>query len=380
MNDIKSVTFFMEECKRMRLPVLGPSVNESYYKFSVNKDNAVRFGMGAIKGVGHGAVKTIVENRKEGGHYKSIFDLAKRVDLRAANKKSFEGLAYAGGFDCFEDTHRAQYFANDGDGITFLEKAMRYGAKYQENENSAQVSLFGESSDVQIPEPQVPPCEEWGTMEKLSREKEVVGIYISGHPLDDFKIEMKNFCNGTISVFNDLQSIVNREITFGGVVTDVQHRISKQGKGWALFTIEDYTDSYEFRIFGEDYLKFRHFFVVNSFVYVRAYVREGWTNRETGQKGDPRIQFNNFQLLHDVMETYAKKLSIQLNIHDLEADVIKQLQDLIRMHEGNKNLNFLVYDNSEKLKLTMPSRKQKVKISQELLNELKDLDVNYKLN
>ncbi|MDY2585835.1 DNA polymerase III subunit alpha [Winogradskyella aquimaris] len=380
MNDIKSVTFFMEECKRMRLPVLGPSVNESYYKFSVNKDNAVRFGMGAIKGVGHGAVKTIVENRKEGGHYKSIFDLAKRVDLRAANKKSFEGLAYAGGFDCFEDTHRAQYFANDGDGITFLEKAMRYGAKYQENENSAQVSLFGESSDVQIPEPQVPPCEEWGTMEKLSREKEVVGIYISGHPLDDFKIEMKNFCNGTISVFNDLQSIVNREITFGGVVTDVQHRISKQGKGWALFTIEDYTDSYEFRIFGEDYLKFRHFFVVNSFVYVRAYVREGWTNRETGQKGDPRIQFNNFQLLHDVMETYAKKLSIQLNIHDLEADVIKQLQDLIRMHEGNKNLNFLVYDNSEKLKLTMPSRKQKVKISQELLYELKDLDVKYKLN
>ncbi|GAB4158673.1 MAG: DNA polymerase III subunit alpha [Winogradskyella sp.] len=380
MNDIKSVTFFMEECKRMRLPVLGPSVNESYYKFSVNKDNAVRFGMGAIKGVGHGAVKTIVENRKEGGHYKSIFDLAKRVDLRAANKKSFEGLAYAGGFDCFEGTHRAQYFANDGDGITFLEKAMRYGAKYQENENSAQVSLFGESSDVQIPEPQVPPCEEWGTMEKLSREKEVVGIYISGHPLDDFKIEMKNFCNGTISVFKDLQAVVNREITFGGVVTDVQHRVSKQGKGWAAFTIEDYTDSYEFRIFGEDYLKFRHFFVVNSFVYVRAFIREGWTNRETGQKGDPRIQFNNFQLLHDVMETYAKKLSIQLNIQDLEADVIKQLQDLIRMHEGNKNLNFLVYDNSEKLKLTMPSRKQKVRISQELLNELKDLDVNYKLN
>jgi len=380
MNDIKSVTFFMEECKRMRLPVLGPSVNESYYKFSVNQDNAVRFGMGAIKGVGHGAVKTIVENRKEGGNYKSIFDLAKRVDLRAANKKSFEGLAYAGGFDCFEDTHRAQYFAHEGDGITFLEKAMKYGAKHQENENSAQVSLFGEASGVEIAEPQVPPCEDWGTMEKLSREREVVGIYISGHPLDDFKIEMKNFCNGTISVFNDLEAVVNREITFGGVVTDVQHRVSKQGKGWALFTIEDYTDSYEFRIFGEDYLKFRHFFVVNSFVYVRAFVREGWTNRDTGKKGDPRIQFNNFQLLHDVMETYARKLSIQLNIHDLQKDTILKLQDLIRMHEGTKSLNFLVYDNSEKLKLTMPSRIQKIKISQELLKELKGLDVKYKLN
>ena len=380
MNDIKSVTFFMEECKRMRLPVLGPDVNESYYKFSVNKDNAVRFGMGAIKGVGHGAVKTIVENRKEDGNYKSIFDLAKRIDLRAANKKSFEGLANAGGFDCFTDTHRAQYFAHEGDNITFLEKAIRYGAKYQENENSAQVSLFGDSSEVQIPEPQVPPCEEWGTMEKLSREKEVVGIYISGHPLDDFKIEMKTFCNGTISVFSDLHSIVNKEITFGGVVTDVQHRVSKQGKGWAAFTIEDYTDSYEFRIFGEDYLKYRHFLVQNSFVYVRAYVREGWTNRETGQKGEPRIQFNNFQLLHDVMETYAKKLSIQLNIDDLEKDTVSNLQDLLGMHIGNHNLNFVVYDQAEKLKLNMPSRKQKVKISQELLNELHELDVRYKLN
>ncbi len=380
MNDIKSVTFFMEECKRMRLPVLGPDINESYYKFSVNKDNAVRFGMGAIKGVGHGAVKTIVENRKENGNYKSIFDLAKRVDLRAANKKSFEGLANAGGFDCFTDTHRAQYFAHEGDNITFLEKAMKYGAKHQENENSAQVSLFGEASGVQIAEPEVPPCEDWGTMEKLSREKEVVGIYISGHPLDDFRIEMKTFCNGTISVFNDLETIVNREITFGGVVTDVQHRVSKQGKGWALFTIEDYTDSYEFRIFGEDYLKFRHFFVINSFVYVRAFIKEGWVNRDTGKKGDPRIQFNSFQLLHDVMDTYAKKLSIQLNIDDLEKDKIAHLQDIFRMHDGNNALNFLVYDNTDKLKLTMPSRKQKIKISQELLNTLEEHDVMYKLN
>ena len=379
MNDIKSVTFFMEECKRMRLPVLGPSVNESFYKFSVNKDNAVRFGMGAIKGVGHGAVKTIVENRKD-GHYKSIFDLAKRIDLRAANKKAFEGLANAGGFDCFTDTHRAQYFAHDGDGITFLEKAVKYGAKHQENENSAQVSLFGEASDVQIAEPQVPPCEDWGTMEKLSREREVVGIYISGHPLDDFSIEMKTFCNGTVALFNNLEDIVNKEVTFGGVVTDVQHRVSKQGKGWALFTIEDYTDSFEFRIFGEDYLKFRHFFVINSFVYVRAFVREGWTNRDTGKKGDPRIQFNSFQLLHDVMDTYAKKLSIQLNIRDLEKDTVSILYDLVKTHEGNQTLNFVVYDNAEKIKVQMPSRKNKIKISQELLNQLTEHDVMYKLN
>ncbi|MDU8885012.1 DNA polymerase III subunit alpha [Yeosuana sp. MJ-SS3] len=380
MNDIKQVTFFMEECKRMKLKVLGPDVNESYYKFSVNKDYAVRFGMGAIKGVGHGAVKTIVENRKQDGNYKSIFDLSKRIDLRAANKKAFENLALAGGFDCFKETHRAQYFHDEGDGITFLEKAIRYGSKHQENENSAQVSLFDDASEVQIAEPQVPPCEEWGTMEKLAREKEVVGVYISGHPLDDFKTEMNTFCNASLALLSDLEAFVNKELVFGGVVTDVQHRVSRQGKGWALFTVEDYTDSYEFRIFGEEYLKFRHFLMKNNFVFVRVFIKEGWTNRETGKKGEPRMQFNNFQLLQDVMETYAKKLSIKLNIQDIKEEKIVELKDLLHLHQGNHALNFVIYDNSESIKLQLPSRKQKVKISQELLDELENNDVFYKLN
>lgn len=380
MNDIKSVTFFMEECKRMRLHVLGPDINESYYKFSVNKDNAIRFGMGAIKGVGHGAVKTIVQNRKKDGNYKSIFDLTKRIDLRAANKKAFENLALAGGFDCFTNTHRAQYFHKNGDEISFLEKAIRYGNKYQENENSAQVSLFGDSSEVQIAEPEVPPCEEWGTMEKLAREKEVVGIYISGHPLDDFKTEMNTFCNGTVGMFNDLEAYVNREICFGGVVTDVQHRISRQGKGWALFTVDDYTDSFEFKIFGEEYLKYRHFLMKNNFIYVRTFIRDGWINRDTGKKGDPRMQFNSFQLLHDVMDTMAKKLSIQLNIDDIRQDKIDSIKDLLHMHKGSHALNFVVYDHEESIKLQMLSRKHKVKISQELLDELAEQDLHYKLN
>ncbi|NND11578.1 MAG: DNA polymerase III subunit alpha, partial [Flavobacteriaceae bacterium] len=380
MNDIKQVTFFMEECKRMKLNVLGPDVNESYYKFSVNKDNAIRFGMGAVKGVGAGAVKTIVATRKEKGAYKSIFDMAKRIDLRAANKKAFENLANAGGFDCFADTHRAQYFQDDGDGITFLEKVIRYANKFQENENSAQVSLFGDASEVQIAEPEVPPCEEWGTMEKLAREKEVVGIYISGHPLDDFRIEMDTFCNATLAHFENLENCINKEMTFGGVVSDVQHRISKNGKGWALFTVEDYSDSKEFRIFGEEYLKFRHFFVKNSFVHVRVYVREGWTNRDTGKKGEPRIQFNDFKLLHDVMDSHARKLSVQLDINDLKEARIKKLDELFNLHKGNQPLNFVVFDMEDKLKLHMPSRKKKVRISQELLEELANENVNYKLN
>ena len=380
MNDIKQVTFFMEECKRMGLDVLGPDVNESFYKFAVNDAGAVRFGMGAVKGVGRGAVETIVENRKDVGPYKSVFDFAKRIDLRAANKKAFENLAVAGGFDSFGTTHRAQYFHEEGDGITFLEKVIKYGAKYQENENSSQVSLFGDASEVQIPEPVVPPCEEWGTMEKLRREKEVVGIYISGHPLDDFKTEIKAFCNANIGCVNDLPSYVNRELTFAGVITDVQHRVSKNGKGWAAFTMEDYTDSFEFRIFGEEYLKFRHFLMINSFAYVKLFVRDGWTNKETGKKGDPRMQFNSFMLLQEVMETYARKLTIKLNIAELKEEKVKTLKDTFENHKGEHAINFVVYEMQEKIKVNLNSRRQKVHISSELLQLLEQQDVHFKLN
>ncbi len=380
MNDIKQVTFFMEECKRMGLQVLGPDVNESYYKFAVNKDNAVRFGMGAIKGVGRSAVETIVENRKNDGPYRSIFDLAKRVDLRSANKKAFENLALAGGFDSFTNTHRAQYFHDEGDGITFLEKAVKYGSKYQENENSSQVSLFGDASEVQIPEPVVPPCEEWGTMEKLRREKEVVGIYISGHPLDDFKKEITAFCNADVSALSNLEAHVNRELSVAGVITDVQHRVSKNGKGWGLFTLEDYNESYEFRIFGEEYLKFRHFLMINSFVYIKAFVREGWVNRDTGKKGEPRLQFNDFKQLQDVMDAFAKKLTIKLDIDRLQEQRIKALKDTLRSYKGEHSLNFEIYEMEEEIKLKLSSRKQKVKINSELLSELEAHEIHYQLN
>lgn len=380
MNDIKQVTFFMEECKRMGLDVLGPDVNESYYKFAVNQTGAVRFGMGAVKGVGRSAVETIVEHRKKEGNFHSVFDLAKRIDLRSANKKAFENLAVAGGFDSFGTTHRAQYFHTEGDSITFLEKVIKSAAKYQENKNSSQMDMFGGISEAQIPEPVVPPCEEWGTMEKLRREKEVVGIYISGHPLDDFKTEITAFCNAGISHLTDMDSYLNRELTVAGVITDVQHRISKNGKGWAAFTMEDYTDSFEFRIFGEEYLKFRHFLMINSFVYAKIFIKEGWVNRDTGKKGDPRMQFNGFILLQEVMETYARKLTIKLNIDKLEEKGIYELKDTLTLHKGDHPINFVIYEMQEEIKVNLSSRKQKVQISSELLQELEKQEVHFKLN
>ena len=379
MNDIKSVSFFMEECRRMGLAVLGPDLNESYLKFSVNKEGAVRFGMAAVKGVGASAVRAIIEERKENGNYTSIFDLAKRVDLRAANKKSFDSLVKAGAFDSFEDTHRAQYFAVDEKGITFLERAMKFGSKYQENENSAQVSMFGEASNIQFPEPDIPTCETWGTMELLSQEKEVIGIYISAHPLDDFKNEMI-FCNATLKDFKgDLQKIVGNNLSFAGIVTDVQHRVSKAGKGWALFTIEDYGDSYEFRVFGEEYLKFKHFFVPNSFLFIRTTIQAGWTSKE-GVVGEPRMKFIDFKLLHDIMDELCKKITIKISVDAINEKTILDLESILKNNLGKQSLKFTIWDAKEKIEVNLPSRNTKVKISNELLSILEKQQINFKLN
>ena len=380
MNDIKKVTFFMEECKRMKVPVLGPDVNESYYKFSVNKDSAIRFGLGAIKGVGGSAVDSVVTERKQNGPFLSVFDLSRRIDLKAVNKKSFESMANAGAFDCFEGIHRAQYFFNSGDGQNFLEKALRYGNRYQDNKNAAQVSLFGDSSEVQMPEPEIPDCPEWGAMEKLAREKEVVGIYISGHPLDDFRVELNTFCYASLELMHELSTLINKDLSFGGVITDVQHRINTKGLGWASFVLEDYTDSYTFRIFGEDYLRFRHLLVANSFIYVRAHVKAGWDNKETGKAGDPRITFTNIQLLQGVMDAMAEKLSIQLDLKDIDQKLINMLSSIVDEHRGKHNLRIDVFDMEESIKLSLPSKNYKVNISQDLLKELEDQQIHYKLN
>jgi DNA polymerase-3 subunit alpha len=424
MSDIKQVSFFMEECKRMGLQVLGPDVNESFYKFTVNENYAVRFGIGAVKGVGMAAVQTIVDNRKD-GKYKSIFDLTKRIDLRSANKKALENLILAGGFDSFQGVIRAQYFHDDGDGITFYEKAIRYGVKFQENENSSQVSLFGESSDVQIAEPVVPPCEDWSTMEKLAKEKEVVGIYLSGHPLDDFKNEMKYFCNSRLETLRDLVSHVNKNLCFGGIITNVQHRVAKNGKGWATFVLEGYDESYEFKIFGEEYMKSRHYLIPNSFTYIKVLVKEGWPDKETGKKGEPRLQFMDFKILQDVLGIFAKKLIIHININDLHSDFIHRLSTVFQENKGDNTVVFevmelekinhqvevvpqmvadlndsvddVVFDEENPqdpeieliteieeikviTKLEMPSRKLKIKISNELLFELEKMQVDFRLN
>ncbi|WP_028296640.1 DNA polymerase III subunit alpha [Olivibacter sitiensis] len=377
MNDIKQVSFFMEECKRMGLKVLGPDVNESYYKFTVNEQGAIRFGMGAVKGVGAGAVDTIVQSRKE-APYKSIFDLAKRVDLRAANKKAMENLVLAGGFDCFIGTHRAQYLHDDGDGSTPLEKALKYGAKYKENENSAQVSLFGASSEVEIPEPIIQPCEPWGTMEKLAKEKDVVGIYISGHPLDDYRHVLGKYCNTeNLAVFNQLDKGGDFAFKVGGILSTVRHMVTKDGRGWAIFRLEGYDDGHEFTIFKDEYLKFKHHLVPNNYLYVKGSV--SFFSSPDGSKRS-RVSFSDFLDLRDVLEKQSKGILVTMDIHHLTEQLLTDMNHIFSSYVGNKELQFRVIDPKDRISVHMPSKKCKINICNELLTALDEQEINYMLS
>ena len=379
MNDIKQVSFFMEECKHMNINVLGPDVNESFYKFTVNDDNAIRFGMGAVKGVGESAVSAIIESRKE-SKYNSIFDFAKRVDLRSANKKAFDSLVLAGAFDSIDSAHRAQYFCENEEGQTFIEKAIRFGSKYQERKNSAQTNLFADFGEMSLAEPEFPQCENWTKLNQLKKEKDVVGIYISGHPLDEYMDSVRFFSNIKLNDLKNLNPLIDKEVRIAGIIGEVEHKISKNGKGWATFILEDYYESYELRIFGEEYLKFKHFLIENNFVCLKMFVKEGWKDRESGRVGDPRIQYLSFHQLQDSLSANAKRILIKVEAHLLEENHIKLFKDILKKHKGDQDVIFNVLGNGDGLRLNLSSPKQKVKITEKLLKTLKKNKFEFRLN
>ena len=378
MNDIKQVSFFMEECKRMGITVLGPDINESYYKFNVNDDKAIRFGMGAVKGVGKGAVETIVENRKD-DKYDDIFDFAKRIDLRLANKKTFENLVLAGGLDSFK-LNRSQYFNLDNEGLSYIEKAIKFGSKYQESVNSSQINLFGEDSDDMSINPVIPECDEWINLEKLKKEREVVGIYISAHPLDDFVRELNNFTSTGLTTLNDLNKLVNKDFYVGGIINEVEHLVSKTGNGFAVFSFEDFNDQYKFRIFGEEYLKYKHLLEENKILRLRLTVREGWVNKDTGRVGEPRIQFLNVELMDGIIDSNSKKITLRVDSTAIVNDNIKKLKSTLSKFKGSSPVYFDIHDSKNEFKLNMISEDTKVNISKELLISLEEDEFSYKLN
>ena len=370
MSDLKAVTFFMEECRRIGVAVLGPSVNESLLRFSVNNEEAVRFGMGGMKGVGENAVREIISQREENGAYKNLFDLLERIDLRQANRKTIECLILGGAMDDFANTHRAMYFAEEEGGRTFVEKAIKYIQNKKNDAESAQASLFGEGSAEELPPPKMPEVPQWPSIIALKKEKEINGMYLSSHPLDDYRVEIKYFCSAELNRLNNVESVIGREVTVAGIVTDAQHRISKMGKGWGIFRMEDFTGDYEFKLFGEDYLKFKHYFENEQLLYVKARGRK--FNQRQGEGFVERLSVDvaDVSLLGDILEKSSKSLDVQVALDRLDTKLVDELHDILKMYPGKKRIKLHIIDTDEELDVKLPVKDFKVAIDKGLLNEL----------
>ncbi|MDJ1497989.1 DNA polymerase III subunit alpha [Cytophagaceae bacterium DM2B3-1] len=371
LGNIEKITFFMEECKRAGIPVLGPDVNESSIVFDVNKAGQIRFGLGAIKGAGEAAVGDLINERETNGPYKDIFDLTKRVNLRTVNKKTFESLAYGGAFDSF-GLHRAQYFADNGG--TLIEKAIKFGNQAQSEKGKIQQSLFGGADGGgELPPPRVMPCEQWTEIERLKHEKEVVGFYISGHPLDQYRIEMSQFA---ITPIDQVENFKNREINIAGIITKTGTRISKSGNPFTIFTLEDYNASMEIALFGENHVKFANYLQEGGFIFIKGKYEPRFFNSTDQFEFKPQ----QMQLLSEMRQKLCKGVQLSLDLTTINATVISKLADLAKNYPGDCELRISLSDSREKMQVEGKSRLYRINPSNELIKEIEEMDgVVYKL-
>jgi len=368
-GSIEKVTFFMDECKSMGIPVLGPDVNESAILFNVNKQGQIRFGLGAVKGVGDVAADAIIAERNVAGAYKSLFNLTSRVSLRACNKRALESLAYAGGFDAFTNLHRAQYFyVPAGEQNNLIEKSIRYGQSLQEGKNSAQVNMFGEVEEVSYPEPVVIPSEAWGQIEQLKYEKEVVGLYLSGHPLDSYKFEIDTFCNTNLEALKTPETLVNKELYFAGIMTQVFHKVAKNGNPYGTFSLEDYDSNLGFSMFQANYGSFKSMMVEGAYVFVAARVEyNDW-------RKNFEIKITNIQYLSDIRTQKIKGIQLITKIDDLSTALVDRLFHITGVNPGLADMRFIVVDDTMQSGSTeIITKKFKVEPSNQLMQQIREL-------
>ena len=365
ISDIKKITTLMDETRRMGIQVLGPDINESHIKFTVNREGHIRFGLGAIKGVGESAANTIIEERELNGPFTSIFNFVERVKLTTVNKKNLEALAAAGAFDTYPDISRGQYFATDTKGVSFIENLVRYGNIFQSKENASQPSLFGGEGAPAIARPEIPRSDNWSNLERLNKEKELVGIYLSAHPLDDYRLEIEHFCNADLSEFQDLRNLMNREITVAGIVTEVRNGTTKNGNPYGSLTLQDYTDSYRFTFFSNDYVNFNKFFTEGFFLMITGKVQSRFND-----PGLLEFKVKNINLLSTARNELIQSITLHIPLHLVNDEFISQLNRAIGDARGNVKIGFTIYDPAEKHSVEMFSRSRKVEITAELLRFL----------
>jgi DNA polymerase-3 subunit alpha len=376
MNDLKQVTFFIEECRRMGIHVLGPDVNESVHRFTVNAEGSIRFGLGAIKGLGSSPVEEILTQRNTQGEFNSIFDFASRLNPRVLTKSTLESIAYAGGFDAFGSHHRAQFFHLEQNGRTFLDTVIRYGKEYQVSSQSPQGTIWdglelGESDMVYLPIPQAPNVSEWGSIYKLKKEKEVVGIYLSGHPLDDFKIDIESFCNGTVSMLNNMEDFKGRDLVIPGVIAEVEHRQTRNGENFGTLILEDYTDSYKLFLWRESYLKFKHFLEPGSFLAVMGRVEQ------SRRRNELEFVLSKIELLPSLRERRSKGVRLQVPLKSVTVDFVNELNKLCLNFPGNCPLQIRLSDGLDGTEVNMVSRAVRVAPENDFFKALERLAISY---
>lgn len=380
-GSIEKITFFMEECRRMGLKVLGPDINESLKGFAVNKKGEIRFGLGGLKGVGEAAIESIIEERNKKGNYTTVFDLIKRVNQRSVNKKTLESLVYAGAFDCFTQFHRAQYFHKpEGDTVTGLERVIKFGNVFQTQANSTANTLFGDMQMPEITPPRLPECEPWSLTEQLEHEKEVMGIFISGHPLDNFKFEMRYYGITPIDVFNEFKEAVLthanpfRQFRLAGLVAEAQHRISRNGKQFGIFALEDYSGKMEIALFGEDYVKYKDHFQPGNLLFVTGSFKTRWNN-------DKEFEFKvaSVCLLETIKRTMTKQVQIEVHPQMVTEEMISFIEKNVKRHPGKTGFKINISDPKTKYRITLYSVEKGIEmnddLSEYLLNNT-DVDVS----
>ena len=376
ISDIKKITVMMEETRRMGMEVLGPDVNESLLHFTVNRNGNIRFGLGAIKGVGESAVLHLIEEREKNGPYRDIYDLAERTNLNTLNKKMLESMVVSGALDSLPGLTRAQYFSADGKGSSFLESLIRYGNSVKNIRNSTQQSLFGDSGGFELVRPEPAPCPEWSKLERLNKEKQVIGIYLSSHPLDDFRLEINTFCNATLADLQNLSEFANREVCVAGLVTDTRSGVTKNGKPFGGFTLQDYTDSFSFLLFDKEYVSFSNFFNTDYQLLIKGKVQARFYNPE-----ELELRIKEIHLLSAVREDLINSITIKVKTELVNPELITTLKLLISENPGNKTLKFLLIDHDDKITLPLFSRSIKAGITNELIGWLEDNpELDFKVN
>jgi DNA polymerase-3 subunit alpha len=376
LNNITEITKFMDECKAMGMNVLCPDVNESFLKFSVNKAGDVRFGLAAIKSVGQGAVADIIEERSKNGPFVDIFDFVERVNLSSCNKKNIEALALSGAFDSLPGMHREQFLAMNSKGEEFLDTLIRYGNKYQQDKQETMTSLFGDDSSFQIARPEIPHAPRWSDLEKLNRERDLIGIYLSAHPLDDYEFILKYVCSADTLKLQDLDALNGLDISFGGIITTVREGQTKRGSPYTIFKIEDYSGSYEIALFSEDSVNFGRYARIGLSVYIQAKVQPKRYRQE-----ELEVKITSIGLLSEMRDKLVSKITLQIPLTELDDTTVAELSALVKNNSGNSLLYFEIIGEESRMHLQLFSRPARIQVNKHFIDYLKDnLLIDFKIN